>query len=156
MERAYTKDSSVIQGICRTSVLDIMHILGGMDRNSTHTAELLDVINNMPPEDFTECGYPSSGQLDEVYRFAEAAGDDLHVCGIEATQTEAGTHWIIGCYYPTGFYDRYVSRERPSAGRPGRMTLYRWEHDLYTTGGDGLRHDIGHWNSYALKEACKH
>ena len=148
MERAYTKDSSVIPGICRTPVIEIMHILGGMDRDSTHTVELLDVIhNNTPPEDFTECGHPTAGALADVLQFAAAEGDNLLCCSINARSTETGTHWIIGCYYPTAFYDRYISRERPTAGRPGRMTLYKWAHDLYMTTRDGLRHNMGHWNT---------
>lgn len=157
MERSYIKDSRDIQGICQLSVLEILHILGGMDGDSTHTVELLDVIHdNTPPEDFTECGHPTAGALADVMQFAAAEGDNLLCCSINARSTETGTHWIIGCYCPTAFYDRYISRERPTAGRPGNVILYKWTHDYTMTNRDGLRYNMGHWSIYPLKGEKQH
>ena len=145
MKRAYTKDSRDIPGICRTPVYEILYLIGGMDKDSTHTAELIEVTSNEPPEDFTDCGHQTAGALADVLLFATAAGNDLKCCSINAYSTDRGTHWIIGCYYPTGFYDKYVSRGRPVAGKPGNMIVYKWAHDLYITDNDGLRHNMGHW-----------
>ena len=145
MKRAYTKDSRDIPGICRTPVYEILYLLGGMDKDSTHTVELIEVTSNEPPEDFTDCGHQTAGELAAVAKFATAAGADLLCCSINAQSTDRGTHWIIGCYYPTGFYDKYISRGRPVAGKPGNMIVYKWAHDLYITDSDGLRHNMGHW-----------
>jgi hypothetical protein len=108
-----------------TPAYEVLRMLGGVFCGQEHEVELLDVIHGGAPENFSDSVHPSRGSLESVTAFAEDAGSELRACGIEAKTDGNRTIWVIGCYYPTAFHNRCVTRSRSCGTSAGSMKLHQ-------------------------------
>lgn len=129
----FGKGGHRLPGVQTIAVFEILQLLGGMDQDELHTVELIEVTSKEPPEDFTDSGHPTAGRIGDVYQFAAAAGHELYCCSVEARPGAGGTHWIIGCYYPTSFMNKYITRYEPEGDKASGMRLHKWTGDHWET-----------------------